>query len=79
MEDTAGLGATRLLCLMNFDVTSLADVLNGLLTKGRWKGTMPRVHCYCFMRSKETNRDIIKVGVATVVALHLHFCLNFTS
>ena len=38
-----------------------ADVLNGLLCKERWKGNMPRVHCYCFMRSNETRADIIKV------------------
>ena len=38
-----------------------ADVLNGLLCKERWKGNMPRVHCYCFMRSNETQADIMKV------------------
>lgn len=48
--------------VMNLPASALEflDVLNGLLSKGIWKGTMPRVHCYCFMRSKETNGDIIK-------------------
>lgn len=48
--------------VMNLPASALEflDCLNGLLSKGRWKGTMPRVHCYCFMRSTETNADIIK-------------------
>uniref|UniRef100_A0A7I4B948 tRNA (guanine(37)-N1)-methyltransferase n=1 Tax=Physcomitrium patens TaxID=3218 RepID=A0A7I4B948_PHYPA len=48
--------------VMNLPASALEflDVLNGLLCKGRWKGTMPRVHCYCFMRSNETNADIVK-------------------
>ncbi|KAG0564141.1 hypothetical protein KC19_8G086500 [Ceratodon purpureus] len=48
--------------VMNLPASALEflDVLNGLLSKDRWKGTMPQVHCYCFMRSIETNRDIIK-------------------
>ncbi|KAG0609363.1 hypothetical protein M758_8G178800 [Ceratodon purpureus] len=48
--------------VMNLPASALEflDVLNGLLPKGRWKGTMPRVHCYCFMRSNETNEDIMK-------------------
>jgi hypothetical protein len=56
-------------------VNSLADVLSGLLSKSRWKGTMPRINCYCFMRSKETNGDIIKVGLASLI-LALTYLLN---
>lgn len=50
-----------------------ADVLNGLLCKGRWKGTMPRVHCYCFMRSNETNADIVKVRLESYYNIALSF------
>jgi len=48
--------------VMNLPASALEflDVLNGLLCKERWKGNMPRVHCYCFMRSNETQADIMK-------------------
>lgn len=48
--------------VMNLPASALQflDVLNGLLSKERWKGTMPRVHCYCFMRANETITDVLK-------------------
>ncbi|CAM6060653.1 unnamed protein product [Sphagnum tenellum] len=48
--------------VMNLPASALEflDVLNGLLTRDKWKGRLPRVHCYCFMRTKETSADVIE-------------------
>ena len=45
----------------------LADVFRGLLVEGRWRGPLPRIHCYCFAKSHETDDDVIKVRWERVV------------
>lgn len=39
------------------------DVFKGLLQRKCWKGPLPWIHCYCFMRSNETKESIIAVSV----------------
>eukprot|EP00250_Pteridium_aquilinum_P020582 c24869_g1_i1 orf=75-1730(+) len=48
--------------VMNLPASALEflDVFHGLLSKERWNGTLPRVHCYCFMRAHETITDVLK-------------------
>ncbi|CAM6130071.1 unnamed protein product [Calypogeia fissa] len=48
--------------VMNLPASALEflDVFNGLLSRDTWKGPMPRVHCYCFMRASETTEDVVK-------------------
>ncbi|MCO5608779.1 hypothetical protein L7F22_062995 [Adiantum nelumboides] len=48
--------------VMNLPASALnfLDVFRGLLSKEKWKGMMPRVHCYCFMRAHETVADVLK-------------------
>ncbi|GBG58754.1 hypothetical protein CBR_g154 [Chara braunii] len=36
------------------------DVFRGRFSQSRWAGRLPRVHCYCFLRSNETYADGIK-------------------
>ncbi|MCO5594196.1 hypothetical protein L7F22_048220 [Adiantum nelumboides] len=53
--------------VMNLPASALnfLDVFRGLLSKEKWKGMMPRVHCYCFMRAHETVADVLKDGART--------------
>lgn len=48
--------------VMNLPASALEflDIFHGLLSRTRWKGTMPRVHCYCFMRAHETVKDVVE-------------------
>ncbi|GMH04674.1 hypothetical protein Nepgr_006514 [Nepenthes gracilis] len=43
------------------------DAFRGIIQKKYWKGSMPLVHCYCFMRSNETEELIISVLFMDVV------------
>ncbi|KAL7153608.1 hypothetical protein ABFS83_04G180800 [Erythranthe nasuta] len=47
--------------IMNLPASALEflDALGGLIDKKHWKGSLPWIHCYCFMRSTETE-DLIK-------------------
>ncbi|BFI29579.1 tRNA (guanine37-N1)-methyltransferase [Marchantia polymorpha subsp. ruderalis] len=47
---------------MNLPASALEflDVFQGLLSRDHWKGPMPRIHCYCFMRAIETHADVLK-------------------
>ncbi|KAH9289627.1 hypothetical protein KI387_033744, partial [Taxus chinensis] len=48
--------------IMNLPASALEflDVFKGLLSRKYWKGTMPWIHCYCFMRANETEETIIQ-------------------
>ncbi|GMH04624.1 hypothetical protein Nepgr_006464 [Nepenthes gracilis] len=47
--------------IMNLPAAALQflDAFRGIIQKKYWKGSMPLVHCYCFMRSNETEELII--------------------
>ncbi|KAL2635902.1 hypothetical protein R1flu_007381 [Riccia fluitans] len=47
---------------MNLPATALEflDVFQGLLSRDHWKGPMPRIHCYCFMKAIENHSDVLK-------------------
>jgi len=48
--------------VMNLPASALEflDVFQGLFSRSYWKGPMPWIHCYCFMRSNETEEMIIE-------------------
>ncbi|XP_039125817.1 tRNA (guanine(37)-N1)-methyltransferase 2 isoform X2 [Dioscorea cayenensis subsp. rotundata] len=47
--------------IMNLPASALQflDVFRGLLQRNHWKGLLPWIHCYCFMRTNETKELII--------------------
>ncbi|CAH9102003.1 unnamed protein product [Cuscuta epithymum] len=47
--------------IMNLPASALQflDVFRGLIEWRCWKGSLPWIHCYCFMRSSETKEYII--------------------
>ncbi|KAJ7298700.1 hypothetical protein O6H91_Y479400 [Diphasiastrum complanatum] len=48
--------------IMNLPASAIEflGVFQGLMSREYWRGPMPRVHCYCFMRSSESKEDIIQ-------------------
>lgn len=48
--------------IMNLPASALEflDVFQGIFSRSYWKGPMPWIHCYCFMRSNETEEMIIE-------------------
>ncbi|KAF7079351.1 hypothetical protein CFC21_083595 [Triticum aestivum] len=47
--------------LMNLPASALQflDCFSGLIQKRYWKGSLPWIHCYCFIRSSETEESIL--------------------
>ncbi|CAA0841195.1 tRNA (guanine(37)-N1)-methyltransferase 1 [Striga hermonthica] len=47
--------------IMNLPASALQflDAFRGLIHTKHWKGSLPWIHCYCFMRSNETDGKII--------------------
>ncbi|XP_051133063.1 tRNA (guanine(37)-N1)-methyltransferase 2 [Andrographis paniculata] len=47
--------------IMNLPASALQflDIFNGLVNKDHWKGSLPWIHCYCFIRSNETENLIV--------------------
>ncbi|KAK6945008.1 Glycoside hydrolase family 17 [Dillenia turbinata] len=47
--------------IMNLPASALEflDAFRGLIQRKHWKGSLPWVHCYCFMRSNETEETIL--------------------
>eukprot|EP00262_Sarcandra_glabra_P006606 TRINITY_DN1895_c0_g1_i2.p1 TRINITY_DN1895_c0_g1~~TRINITY_DN1895_c0_g1_i2.p1 ORF type:complete len:326 (+),score=70.29 TRINITY_DN1895_c0_g1_i2:469-1446(+) len=56
--------------VMNLPASALQflDVFKGLLQRKYWKGPLPWIHCYCFLRSNETKESIIADAEATLNA-----------
>ncbi|XP_052183154.1 tRNA (guanine(37)-N1)-methyltransferase 2-like isoform X1 [Diospyros lotus] len=56
--------------IMNLPASALQflDVFNGLIQRRHWKGSLPWIHCYCFMRSNETEEFIISVAQSALNA-----------
>lgn len=46
--------------IMNLPASALQflDALGGIISRKCWKGPLPLVHCYCFIRANETNEMI---------------------
>uniref|UniRef100_A0A7N0T7U9 tRNA (guanine(37)-N1)-methyltransferase n=1 Tax=Kalanchoe fedtschenkoi TaxID=63787 RepID=A0A7N0T7U9_KALFE len=57
--------------IMNLPASALhfLDAFRGAIQKKYWKGTLPWIHCYCFMRSTETNETIIQVAETALKAI----------
>lgn len=47
--------------IMNLPASALQflDVFRGLIQRRYWKGTLPWIHCYCFIRSNETQESVV--------------------
>ncbi|XP_044952356.1 tRNA (guanine(37)-N1)-methyltransferase [Hordeum vulgare subsp. vulgare] len=47
--------------LMNLPASALQflDCFSGLIQKRYWKGSLPWIHCYCFIRSSESEESIL--------------------
>lgn len=47
--------------IMNLPASALQflDVFKGLIHMKHWKGSLPWIHCYCFIRSNETQESVV--------------------
>ncbi|CAH1426400.1 unnamed protein product [Lactuca virosa] len=47
--------------IMNLPASALQflDVFRGLIQMKYWKGSLPWIHCYCFIRSNETQESVV--------------------
>ncbi|KAK1287189.1 tRNA (guanine(37)-N1)-methyltransferase 2 [Acorus calamus] len=56
--------------IMNLPASALQflDVFKGLLQRKYWRGNLPWIHCYCFMRSTETKESLIDEAETTLNA-----------
>ncbi|XP_076933243.1 tRNA (guanine(37)-N(1))-methyltransferase 2-like [Bidens hawaiensis] len=47
--------------VMNLPASALQflDVFRGLIQRKYWKGSLPWIHCYCFIRSTETQHSVV--------------------
>lgn len=61
----------------------LPDAFRGLIQRQYWKGSLPWIHCYCFIRANETEELIISVSLwkyALIFGLCiLYLCLQLSS
>ncbi|CAJ1944362.1 unnamed protein product [Sphenostylis stenocarpa] len=62
------LPASAVQFLGNLSGTPLVDVFRGLIQKKYWKGCLPLIHCYCFIRATETPETIIAVAESALDA-----------
>ncbi|KAF9604261.1 hypothetical protein IFM89_004967 [Coptis chinensis] len=80
--------------VMNLPASALQflDAFRGLIHRKYWKGSLPWIHCYCFLRSTETEDSLISEAESALNAKILHpifhrirdvapnkamFCLSF--
>ncbi|KAL3618109.1 hypothetical protein CASFOL_038430 [Castilleja foliolosa] len=58
--------------IMNLPASALQflDAFRGLIDRKYWKGLLPLIHCYCFMRSNETE-DIILSEAETALGARI--------
>ncbi|KAK4488979.1 hypothetical protein RD792_004770 [Penstemon davidsonii] len=56
--------------IMNLPASALQflDAFKGLIHKRYWKGSLPWIHCYCFMRSNETKEFITSEAETAICA-----------
>ncbi|XP_016439839.1 tRNA (guanine(37)-N(1))-methyltransferase 2 isoform X4 [Nicotiana tabacum] len=56
--------------IMNLPASALEflDAFRGLIRRGYWNGSLPWIHCYCFMRASETEDYIISVAESALGA-----------
>ncbi|MED6113665.1 hypothetical protein PIB30_072938 [Stylosanthes scabra] len=56
--------------IMNLPASAVQflDAFRGLIQKKYWKGNLPWVHCYCFIRATETPETIIAVAESALGA-----------
>nr|XP_009783387.1 PREDICTED: tRNA (guanine(37)-N1)-methyltransferase 2 isoform X2 [Nicotiana sylvestris] len=56
--------------IMNLPASALEflDAFRGLIRRRYWKGSLPWIHCYCFMRASETEDYIISVAESALGA-----------
>ncbi|XP_057499996.1 tRNA (guanine(37)-N1)-methyltransferase 2 isoform X1 [Actinidia eriantha] len=56
--------------IMNLPASALQflDAFRGLVQRRCWKGSLPWIHCYCFMRSNQTEEQIISEAEAALNA-----------
>ncbi|KAL0385217.1 UNVERIFIED_CONTAM: tRNA (guanine(37)-N1)-methyltransferase 2 [Sesamum radiatum] len=56
--------------IMNLPASALQflDAFRGLIQKKYWKGSLPWIHCYCFIRASETEDFIISEAEAALGA-----------
>eukprot|EP00897_Mesotaenium_endlicherianum_P004405 jgi/Mesen1/3993/ME000210S03233 len=54
--------------VMNLPASAIEflGVFKGLLSRATWRGSMPLIHCYTFMRSTETHADVIRNSAVAV-------------
>ncbi|XP_044464135.1 tRNA (guanine(37)-N1)-methyltransferase 2 isoform X2 [Mangifera indica] len=56
--------------IMNLPASAInfLDAFKGLIQRKHWKGSLPWIHCYCFMRANETEEFIISEAETAVNA-----------
>ncbi|XP_057769993.1 tRNA (guanine(37)-N1)-methyltransferase 2 isoform X2 [Salvia miltiorrhiza] len=56
--------------IMNLPASAIQflDAFRGVINRKYWKGSLPWIHCYCFIRSNETEESIKLVAEAAVGA-----------
>ncbi|XP_047308944.1 tRNA (guanine(37)-N1)-methyltransferase 2 [Impatiens glandulifera] len=56
--------------VMNLPASALQflDAFRGLIQRKHWKGPLPLIHCYCFMRSNETKEFMFSEAESTLGA-----------
>lgn len=56
--------------IMNLPASALQfiDSFRGLIRRKYWKGSLPWIHCYCFMRSTETRESVLSEAESALKA-----------